>query len=831
MKSFAIVSVFWAFSSPALFAQCEDQAQPLAANGAGQTAQHKTRFLVIDLGADVEPLRVANNGWVLLQKSFPNGSAKYYRWKGGTFEELKDHLGQSAYAFDMNDSGAIIGLWSQTAPTENLAGLYWAPGASVAQKVSSPFQVLPNPYAPAGTAPLLHANFTAISSSGEVFGMCYDNSGGTYLSSAVGGGQFGLVTNTYRWASGFGAPAQLTTAQGSPNHSWTGEFWAISRVNGAGRHVGSKRTAGTATDAPVPPFFPGDKIQPAVYAGEIDGQTVAFAPLDVSQGGKVIGWTGSRMALWNPSQTTEIGAGYPVALNAKTFPEDDGGGNTIQVEHPQIIGYTGDSLNIPTTWDYCPDQHRYVATILDEAISESANWRMVSLGDINDSGLIGATARRRIIGTPADSTLHGLLLLPIEIKDLRGNGDGDDQIVQGMEGVPTQRPGESNQAFWLRRNAYFQQQVSDKSIAYIDPHRGGNNSPDMPHLVARLLGGPTELKVKWRFEVEYLRGNGYRADYVEDFTRPEDKVLIPATGQGGNPVFTGEMDSNQEWRIFESQDWLNEIQQRGFFGGTGKLYLWMPSQQDEPTEPIFSFRIGGKNPDPQLARQFIDQSAGAQFWYAYAIARHETFGRARVNGQIRYYNQFYTDERGGPIGDASVDMGWAGWAKGWPLYNLDRFRGRDGIRHQNGAGGYGVYQLTWGPKHPNDAQGTGSNAFIPRKMVWNWQDNVTGAIAELQVKATAAAVLRDGLQASYPQWPALPNEGQLSGLEAIVVTFYNGTEGLPSTDRPVNGAIRRSCWTARTQTQGGTTVRVWRFNQNERNYVQSVNARINNTMP
>jgi hypothetical protein len=175
------------------------------------------------------------------------------------------------------------------------------------------------------------------------------------------------------------------------------------------------------------------------------------------------------------------------------------------------------------------------------------------------------------------------------------------------------------------------------------------------------------------------------------------------------------------------------------------------------------------NPDPQLARQFIDQTAGAQFPYAYAIARHETYGRVRENGQIRYYNEAYTSYQGGPIGDTSTDMGWAAWAKSWPLYNLDRAKYRSGPnkgqRYQNGAGGYGMYQLTWGPKQPDGTQGTGSNAFLPRKMIWNWQNNASGAITELQGKLTAAQSLRNGLQATYSQWPPIPNEGELVRLE------------------------------------------------------------------
>jgi hypothetical protein len=304
----------------------------------------------------------------------------------------------------------------------------------------------------------------------------------------------------------------------------------------------------------------------------------------------------------------------------------------------------------------------------------------------------------------------------------------------------------------------------------------------------------------------------------------EDKVMIPAA-TGGNPAFTPEMNGDQEWRMFESADWQQEIAQRGFFGGTAKVFLWIPSSSPTaPSEPFVTFRIGGKNPDPALARTFLNTTGGTTFPYLYAIGRHETFGRVRVNGAIRFYNQFYTDYRGGPIGDASVDMGWAAWAKGWPLYNLDRGTNSAG-RYQNGPGGYGMYQLTLGPKHPVATVSANQEQFITRRQIWNWQDNALGAVAELQGKRSDAISLRDDLAAAYPQWPALPNEGGLSGLDAIVVTLYNGKGGLPS--RTLNKRDRKTPWTPRRSGQTKT----WEFHQNQQDYVQSVNLRINNTTP
>ncbi len=344
----------------------------------------------------------------------------------------------------------------------------------------------------------------------------------------------------------------------------------------------------------------------------------------------------------------------------------------------------------------------------------------------------------------------------------------------------------------------------------------------MPRLFAKIQKGPEALKVRWRLEVDYLRGNGYRAHYVQDFTRPEDKVLIPAAAQDGSPVFTSEMNASERWRMFETQDWHDEVEENGFFGGTGKLYLWIPATGAEPEQPILTFRIGGKNPQQPLARQYIDQAAGTTHWYAYAVAKHETFGRVREDGQVRFYNQFYNKHQDGQIGDASIDMGSVAWAKGWPLYNLDR-NTRNGP--QNATGGYGLFQLTWGPKLPNGTQGTGSSAFIPRRMIWNWQENANGAITELNVKLGLAQSLVNGLQATYPSSGAIPNYQNFTGTEAATLTYYNGMGGGQIRFIRLNGFKKqqKTCWTNRS---GGWTFLHNRPVTGQTGYVHAVNTHI-----
>jgi hypothetical protein len=138
-----------------------------------------------------------------------------------------------------------------------------------------------------------------------------------------------------------------------------------------------------------------------------------------------------------------------------------------------------------------------------------------------------------------------------------------------------------------------------------------------------------------------------------------------------------------------------------------------------------------------------------------------------------------------------------------------------------------VYQLTLGHKYPAATVPANQEQFITPRQIWNWLDNARGAVTELQGRRTEAQALQSGLASSYSQWPALPNEGSLSGLDAIVVSYYNGTGGLPNSDKRINGSKRRTPWKTREAGQEKT----WVFYQNSQNYVQSVNLRINIIKP
>jgi hypothetical protein len=428
-----------------------------------------------------------------------------------------------------------------------------------------------------------------------------------------------------------------------------------------------------------------------------------------------------------------------------------------------------------------------VAALLDNPPSRSLRSRRSS-------------ARRSARGAPGRPRLN---LLPFELKDIQGDGEADDRVI---ETLPARGQNETE-------NDYLQRALPDRHVAFIEPHRGANNSPDMPRLVARLPGGPAGLKVKWRLEVDYERGNGWRAPYIQNWRSPEDLVRIPPAGQGGNATFTAEMDANQEWRIFETQEWQTEVQQRGFFGGTGKLYLWFTGQsQTAPAEPIITFRIGGHNPEAPRAKTFINQVVGEvdnRLWFAYAIAKEESHNYGGPDHE--FYNQFFADYRRRSGNGWDTNMDWQCWAKAWPAYNLDR-ESRNGP--QNGPGGYGIFQVT--------GNATNENAIIPRRQIWNWQDNVRAGIAIIRAKAQFVDPRHTALLATYPALGALPNypvgytgtRRRLSGWDAYVCTAYNGFGGTLR--------VRMNGYRDRQWTSWDPRGNAWAFIHNSKRYCERV---------
>jgi hypothetical protein len=201
----------------------------------------------------------------------------------------------------------------------------------------------------------------------------------------------------------------------------------------------------------------------------------------------------------------------------------------------------------------------------------------------------------------------------------------------------------------------------------------------MPQIEAAISGGPSTLDVEWSLEVKYDRGNGSRTAR----NQPQDTVTFPAVTKKANEV----------WRLYQESSWTEKLSSNGFFGGHAVLKMKIGS-----TEQHFHFRIGGKNPQPANAKQYIeslaDCAATQTLWFAYAVAKSES---KDYNGSGSRYNQFLR------LPQNPRD-------NGFPLW------GNDG---GTSPGGYGMFQVTGNVQD--------STANIPREQIWNWQKNADAA--------------------------------------------------------------------------------------------------------
>jgi hypothetical protein len=153
------------------------------------------------------------------------------------------------------------------------------------------------------------------------------------------------------------------------------------------------------------------------------------------------------------------------------------------------------------------------------------------------------------------------------------------------------------------------------------------------------------------------------------------------------------------------------LQQKGFFGGNAELtFQLLKSDGSALSEEMTAkFYIGGKNPNDEETKTFITAAATSiqqpMAWFAYAIAKHESQGyNDGINGQKNTrYNQFW--DAAGRFASVDHHAGEVLWTN-----NLGEAPPK----------GFGMFQVT-GDK-------SDSSINIPRKQLWNWQDNVNAGL-------------------------------------------------------------------------------------------------------
>lgn len=179
--------------------------------------------------------------------------------------------------------------------------------------------------------------------------------------------------------------------------------------------------------------------------------------------------------------------------------------------------------------------------------------------------------------------------LEVEVWDLKGPGDEDDTQIS-TDSSKIDKP-------------------TDNHIAFIEPHASPGNTPSMPSLEIRISNRPTEIDLRLSLEVQYDRGNGKRIAR----NQTEDKIRIDSS----------KISDSGSWKVFDEARWIDELSGNGFFGGNAILKVHFSNIERE-----CHFRIGGRNPEPELAKQFIEnlQECGPNqdYWFSYAIAKSES---------------------------------------------------------------------------------------------------------------------------------------------------------------------------------------------------------------
>ena len=388
-----------------------------------------------------------------------------------------------------------------------------------------------------------------------------------------------------------------------------------------------------------------------------------------------------------------------------------------------------------------------------------------------------------------------LMLIPFEIRDVRNWDDPDDDVL--IQQLPDATDNDAKlDDFWKA--------AADKNIAWIVAHRDDDSDdsdkPMMPQLEIKFPGAPDGVQVKWKFKCTYDRGNGLQKSYNQS----RDTIIIDKTGSP--------MPANQPWKLHQEQEWQSD-----FFGGKCVLTYQLVNSDAAPltAETTVRFEIAGKNPDQDRAKNFFAtkvQEINPALWFSYSVAKQESQGYA--GSDHYYYNQFFAryrpmrkNQSGNLVPYAGSD--WIGFWPGFPTYNKD----------DDGPGGYGIFQIT--------------QDNVNRKVIWNWQDNSTAGVQELNQWRSEAETWYAALVNTWGEppanWvppvpsgePAVSSNKGLSSTDAENIVRYNGPKGMGDGRDVVltmpGGKKRKFKASVWTHDKDG-----WHFHDNVNHYVYRV---------
>jgi hypothetical protein len=434
------------------------------------------RYAVLDLGKNLYPIRINNQGWILFQGEDADGNWGYFRWKGGVMERLTfSEPNSEIVAKDMNDTGVVVGYfvrdqsWINNQVNEIRGGLLWSAASVSATKISA--QTAVRRFEPQTPGTFKFASLNVIANSAnptDIYGQACTGTVRGFLNHTI------MVMNGERWESGSTSPFQLSNASAVNNplasdiSVWQGSSDTISRANAARHYIGTKFTP----NAVNPGFLGG------TTSGMIDGQSISFDPVDINEGGIVVGnsSSGGSMVIRMPKPTptppgpppsgspqfTEaiMEGASPLAINSHALtPTQSSPGSSPQpsatprptpVPAPQILGWAGDALVL---WELQSDDQTWHPFGLEEMIPSMDGWDSLDPYEMNDNGAIVGTgwyADPAILNAPSEQ--HAFILAPVEVM-VDGNRDGkmsfDDRVVHGGDQTFDQRP----YRFWLNNDS------------------------------------------------------------------------------------------------------------------------------------------------------------------------------------------------------------------------------------------------------------------------------------------------------------------------------------------------------------------------------------------
>jgi hypothetical protein len=340
------------------------------------------------------------------------------------------------------------------------------------------------------------------------------------------------------------------------------------------------------------------------------------------------------------------------------------------------------------------------------------------------------SAASDVNGTNGTLKLHpaeyeSMSLLPIEVRD-------GDRVLSSL---PMTGDGMTTPA-------------EESNVAYITPHSGFGDLPEMPNVKISIPGAPQSLQASWRLTVEYKRPNGAQL--------PEDKVGLPSFQSDDYMV---PIPASQAWEMRNDPLCNLEIERKGFFGGVAKLYLKLG---ETSVGEVFRFRIGGKKPEVGPAKIAIGAAASAVdsrlIGLSYAVGRRES---KDYNGEGSRYNQFW--EGNGRRFQANHCRGDPLWCKS---------------PDEDSAGGFGIFQIT------GDTNSKFSD--VPRKVMWDWRENLNAYLVIVSSKGawfegTFLPFVESNEGSSYraPPVTAVYDNRTLTSWEMAAITLYNGAGGCP----------------------------------------------------